>query len=77
MGKPWFGVKAYGIGVGPKGAAGWISVAVFGVLMLVTPMAVRSLGGPHWAVFAALGLLTVGYLVLVFLKSDGLPWGGR
>jgi hypothetical protein len=76
MGKPWFGAKTYGIGVGPKSPAGWTSVVVYCVLMLVTPTAMRSVG-PHWAGLAAGGLITVGYLVLVALKSDGAPWRWR
>ncbi len=86
MGKPWFGPKTYGIGIGPRSRAGWLAVAVYLLLMIATPIAELSLGLPVWMVPAAFGLFTVVFLTLVVLnsggaKSDGEPWrwrwGGR
>ena len=81
MGEPWFGAKAYGVGIGPKSRAGWIAIVAYLVLMATVPVACRSLSWPAWAIPAALGLLTVGFLILMVLKGDGQPWrwrwGGR
>jgi hypothetical protein len=77
MNEPWFGPKTYGIGIGPKSRAGWISVAVYCALMAAAPFAARFLGWPVWAAPVALGLLTVGFLILVALKSDGAAWRWR
>jgi hypothetical protein len=81
MGEPWFGAKAYGIGIGPKSRAGWIAIVAYLVLMATIPIACRSLTWPDWTIPIALGLLTAGLLLLMNLKSDGEPWrwrwGGR
>ena len=81
MSEPWFGAKRYGIGLGPRSPAGWISTGVYVLLMVSAPIAGRSLNAPIWAVEAAPALLTVGFIALAILKSDGRPWrwrwGGR
>ena len=83
MKKPWFGVKAYGIGIGPKSLPGWLSMFAYVAAMV----GVSTLGGwlnpppPSWIVGAIMLALTVGLFVLIGLKSDGKPWrwrwGGR
>ena len=77
MGEPWFGAKTYGIGLSPKGAAGWISVAVFCALATLAPLAGLALNWPAWTILASLGLLTIAFLVLIVLKSDRQPWRWR
>ena len=83
MKKPWFGVKAYGIGIGPISLPGWLSILAYAAAMV----GVSTLGGwlspppPSWIVGAIMLALTVGLFVLIGLKSDGKPWrwrwGGR
>ena len=81
MREPWFGVKAYGIGIGPKSRAGWVSVAVYCVLMVAAPLAMHHLYWPAWSLPAAFVFLTLVLLTLMFVKSDGQPlrwrWDGR
>ena len=81
MGQPWFGSKTYGIGVGPKGAAGWIVMALYLVAMIGIPPLATAEGAPRWATPVGLGLATLALLVVIVLKSDGQPWrwrwGGR
>lgn len=86
MSEPWFGPKTYGIGIGPKSRAGWVSVAVYLVLALATPIVGLSLNWPAWVTPIALAIFTVSFLILIIAKSrgdgsDGEPWrwrwGGR
>ena len=81
MKKPWFGVKAYGIGIGPKSFPGWVSVLVYAAAMGgATPFG-EWLKLPFWRAGAFMLAMTVGLLVLMAVTSDGKPWrwrwGGR
>jgi hypothetical protein len=69
MSQPWFGPKINGIGVAPKGPAGWACVAAYCVLITVAPVAVTALGGPFWAILAVFALLAAAFLALVNLKE--------
>jgi hypothetical protein len=81
MGEPWFSVKTYGIGLSPKSPAGWIALAVYGAAVTAAPPVTAHFGAPRWVTGAAIAALTIGFLVLMFAKSDGRPWrwrwGGR
>ena len=81
MGEPWFGAKTYGIGIGPKSRAGWLSILVYCSLMTAVLLTERFLHQPSWTVTIILGLLTIAFLALVFIKSDCKAWrwrwGGR
>ena len=81
MGKPWFGSKTYGIGLAPKSPAGWASLAIYALAMIVAGPALKRLAAPAWILWAVLAGLTIVMLALVFIKSDRQPWrwrwGGR
>jgi hypothetical protein len=81
MGRPWFGARKYGIGIGPKTAAGWVSILIYCVLMTAAPIAELVWRWPVWTVPVASGLFTLALIVLIILKRDGEPlrwrWGGR
>lgn len=81
MGRPWFGPKRYGIGLGPSSPAGWLAVLVYAGLMAGALPPVRALGWPDWA-FAGIQLTATALLLtLVMLKRDRRPmkwrWGDR
>ena len=81
MGKPWFGPKRYGIGLGPTSPAGWMVMVAYVAAMVGALPLVRALGWPDWA-FAVIQLAAVLLLVvLVILKRDSRPlkwrWGDR
>jgi len=81
MSEPWFGPKAYGIGVSPRSPAGWAAVGVYVVAMAATGPVVRYLAAPTWIIWLSFAVLTVGFLALTILKSDRQRrrwrWGGR
>ena len=82
MNEPWFGPKRYGIGIGPRGAPGWIAVGVYGVsLTAITFIGLVLRLLPMWVVALSGPVLTVALFVLIGLKSDAGPWkwrwGGR
>jgi hypothetical protein len=81
MGRPWFGAKTYGIGIGPKRPAAWVAILVYVALMTAAPLAELALRWPIWAIPATFALLTLAFLALVVLTSDRQPlrwrWGGR
>jgi hypothetical protein len=77
MRQPWFGPKAYGIGISPKHAKGWLALGVYVLGMIATGPVVALLGAPTWAIWIAFVLLTVALFVLVFVKGDRAPWRWR
>ncbi|MBE7220805.1 MAG: hypothetical protein INR64_20245 [Caulobacteraceae bacterium] len=81
MGEPWFGVKRYGIGIGPRSPAGWAATVLFMVVVVVVPQVVVALHGPPWATLAIVLALGAAFTLLAFAKSDRKPWrwrwGGR
>jgi hypothetical protein len=77
MGEPWFSVKTYGIGLSPKGPAGWIALAVYFAAISAVPPVTAHFAAPRWGAGAAIAALTIGFLVLMFAKSDGRPWRWR
>lgn len=77
MSDPWFGVKAYGIGVGPKSLAGWVSTILYCILMIGVPVAKQALNWPIWMIPIAYALLTIVFFALLFMKGDGKPWRWR
>jgi hypothetical protein len=77
MGEPWFGPKAYGIGLSPKTPAGWISVAAYMAAMAAARLIGRQVSAPRWAAWLAPSTLTLAFLALVLVKSDRRPWRWR
>jgi hypothetical protein len=81
MGEPWFGAKAYGVGLSPKTPAGWIATLVFVVVMVGAVPVGRLLHAPRWASFVVLALAPAAFLALAIWKSGGTVWrwrwGGR
>lgn len=74
MSDPWFGVKTYGIGIGPKNLAGWVSTLLYCTMMIGVPVAKRALNWPTWMILVAYVLFTIAFFALVFIKGDGKPW---
>lgn len=77
MKQPWFGVKRYGIGLGPRSPMGWATIAVYAVLMAAAHVPLTALHAPASASGIAAATLTAAFLVLIALKSDGRPWRWR
>ena len=77
MGKPWFGAKAYGIGIGPKGVGGWLSVLIYTLAVISVVFVPSWFNVSWWIVGLILLVLTVALFVLVALKNDGEPWRWR
>jgi hypothetical protein len=77
MSEPWFGPKAYGIGLSPKSRPGWAALAIYIVAMAATGPIVDSLDAPSWVIWAVFAALTTALLALVFIKSDRQPWRWR
>ncbi len=77
MSYPWFGVKIYGIGIGPKNFAGWVSTILYCILMVAVPVTTQFLNWSAWMIPVAYVLFTVGFFTLLFVKGDGKPWRWR
>lgn len=77
MGEPWFGVKEYGLDIGPKSTAGWVATIVFVLAMATTPSFVAALHDPRWTIYAGFAALGVVFLALMAAKSDGHLWRWR
>jgi hypothetical protein len=77
MKQPWFGVKRYGIGVGPRSPAGWAAIAVYAVLMLACPWLLGALHAPRGAGLLLALALTFGLIGLMSATSDGRTWRWR
>jgi hypothetical protein len=81
MTEPWFGPKAYGIGIAPRSPRGWAALGVYVLAMAATGPVVEHFAAPRWVIWIAFALLTAALLVLMYVKSDRRPWrwrwGGR
>lgn len=81
MGAPWFAAKKYGIGLSPKGPAGWITLGIYVAAVLAAAPVARLVAAPAWLAAAAIGLATLAFLLVALTKSDRQPWrwrwGGR
>jgi hypothetical protein len=77
MTQPWFGPKAYGIGLSPKGAKGWLALGLYVLGMIATGPVVALLRAPTWAIWITFTLLTAALFALIVLKSDRRPWRWR
>lgn len=78
MGKPWFRTKQYGYGASlPCSWEGWAVLVLFiGVMIGLSALPVP-LTQPHRWLGVALRIgLVIGFIVLVWRKSDK-PWGWR
>jgi len=73
MGKPWFRVKRYGLGVGlPCSWEGWAVTAGFAAILFATGLAELP-SSPRLAIILIAALT---FLVVARLKSDA-PWKWR
>ena len=77
MGQPWFGVKRYGIGVGPRSPAGWAAVGGWAVLVAITNGIIHALHGPPGLDGVATAAWVLALLALMAVKGDGRPWRWR
>jgi hypothetical protein len=77
MGKPWFGVKRYGVGLAPCSVEGWLAVAAYVVAMAATAPIVNALHLPIWFIGIGFLIATAALLGLVAVKNDGKPWHWR
>lgn len=81
MRKPWFGVKSYGVGYGPRSAEGWAVLAGYGLAVADVHGAAMRLHLPAWAEPLAVVVLTAALLAVARFTTDGAPvrwrWGGR
>lgn len=77
MKKPWFGAKAYGIGIGPKGLPGWLTMLVYVAAMVGVATSGEWLHPPLWIVAALFFACTAGLVAVIALTSDGKPWRWR
>ncbi len=77
-GKPWFGQKRYGMGLGPASWQGWLTLLAYIIVMGWTvEQAQAVLGGGARTVWILLGVETLVLLVIIFLKGDRRPWRWR
>ncbi|MET3667991.1 hypothetical protein [Caulobacter sp. 1776] len=77
MGKPWFGAKAYGIGIAPKSVEGWIATLVYVVAVLGATAIGRRLNAEPWMIGLAGLILTIALLALSVIKGDHQSWRWR
>jgi membrane protein YdbS with pleckstrin-like domain len=81
MSEPWFGQKAYGIGLSPRSPAGWAATVVYILALVATVAIVKFFAAPRWAMWAAFAVLSLGFIALTIIKSDRKAWrwrwGGR
>lgn len=77
MSDPWFGVKTYGIGIGPKNFWGWVSTLLYCVFMSTVPFTTRYLDWSVWIIPVEYALFTIVFFALLFMKGDGKPWRWR
>ena len=77
MGEPWFGVKRYGLGIGPRSPAGWIATGVFAVVLVAVTNSVALLHGPPMLALGMALLLGAAFIALAIAKSDRKPWRWR
>jgi protein-S-isoprenylcysteine O-methyltransferase Ste14 len=68
----WFGPKLTGYGVGPRSWQGWL-VSLVVLLAIVGSRFImpESFGLPHWSRAAAIGIVIVLYLLLVWFTYEG------
>lgn len=78
MGKPWFRTKSYGFGAGlPCRWQGWAALAGFGGAIVGLSALPETITQAHpWLPLGLGGFLLVGFVVLVWRKSDK-PWAWR
>ncbi|WP_425995804.1 hypothetical protein [Caulobacter sp. DWR1-3-2b1] len=78
MAKPWFRTKQYGYGASlPCSWEGWAAFILFMAVMIGLSALPEALTQPRpWLGIAVRVSLTVGFIVLVWRKSDK-PWGWR
>jgi hypothetical protein len=81
MKQPWFGPKAYGIGVSPASPAGWIATALFVLAVVAAASLGPRLHLSAWTIRLILLALVSGFFALVRWKGDKAlwkwRWGGR
>ena len=81
MKTPWFGAKAYGIGISPTGLAGWLCLLVYVAGMGGAVTLGQQLGLAAWMVGLTMLALTIGLCAVIVIKGDQQPWrwrwGGR
>ncbi len=85
MSEPWFKPKTFGYGATPANWKGWAAIGAYAVVMTVLAMVMvvePTRGGAPLpkeqlvTYLATAGLLTVGFLVLCRIKTDGV-WSWR
>ena len=85
MSEPWFKPKSYGYGATPANGKGWAAIGAYAVVMTVLAMVMvvePTRGGAALpkeqlvTYVASAGLLTLGFLVLCRMKTDG-AWSWR
>jgi len=64
----WFGRKKFGVGWGPATWQGWLTVAVYGLVVFLIGhfFPLRTIGGLY---YAAVGVATVALLVVAVATS--------